>query len=121
GTLAGDPASHAVDINNLGQVIGTSGHYGGNFSTHQWQYYPREGFLWQNGVMTDLGMPSATGINNLGQVVGGKYLWQSGTLTDLNTQIDPSSGWVISSTSDINDNGQIVGQAALNGVTHNIL
>jgi probable HAF family extracellular repeat protein len=114
--LPGYVASQATGINDAGQVIGTCGGFIG--MPHFNLYSPREGFLWQDGVMTDLGMPSASGINDLGQVVGGKYLWQNGTLTDLNTLIDPASGWVITSTSDINDNGQIVGQGTLDGQGH---
>jgi probable HAF family extracellular repeat protein len=120
GALPGDSSSHAVAINNAGQVVGTSGNVIGMVRVGH-VYVPREAFLWQDGVMTDLGMPSASGINNLGQVVGGKYLWQNGALTDLNTLIDPSSGWVITSSSDINDNGQIVGQGTLNGQSHYFL
>jgi probable HAF family extracellular repeat protein len=120
GDLPGDKASRAVGINDLGQVIGTSGNvYLKPF--HGYTYFPREAFLWENGVMTDLGMPSASAINNLGQVVGGSDLWQNGALTDLNTQIDPSSGWAITSATDINDAGQIIGQGTLNGVTHSFL
>jgi probable HAF family extracellular repeat protein len=120
GALPGDSASRALDINNLGQVIGTSGNVVG-IRYVGYVYTPREAFLWQNGVLTDLGMPSASAINDLGEVVGGHSLWQSGTLTDLNTLIDPSSGWVITSALDINDNGQIVGQGTLNGVAHSFL
>src|SRR5439155_1010051 len=53
-----------------------------------------------------------------GQVVGGTYLWDNGTRTDLNTQIDPSSGWVLTATADINDSGLIVGTGTLQGVQH---
>jgi probable HAF family extracellular repeat protein len=116
GALPGYGASQATGINDAGQVIGTSGGFIG--MPHFNLYSPSEAFLWQDGVLTDLGMPSASGINDLGQVVGGKYLWQNGTLTDLNTLIDPASGWVITSTSDINDDGQIVGQGTLNGQSH---
>jgi probable HAF family extracellular repeat protein len=117
--LPGKTASRALDINDAGQVIGTSGSY--TSTMHGPAYGYLEACLWQNGVMSDLGMPSANGINNLGQVVGGKYLWANGVLTDLNTLVDPSSGWVITSAADINDAGQIVGQGTLNGQTHYFL
>jgi probable HAF family extracellular repeat protein len=119
GALPGDSASRAIGINDQGQVIGTSGHV--NSALRGSSFVGREAFLWQGGQMIDLGLPTASAINNLGQVVGGKYLWTNGTLTDLNSLIDPSSGWVITGTTDINDAGQIVGQGTLNGLTHNVL
>src|SRR6266566_2946406 len=83
----------AGEINNRGQVVGQSDLPGD--TTHH-------AFLWQNGVMTDLGtLPGipgslANGINNKGQVVGFSddfsgntvaLLWQNGVMTDLNTLI----------------------------------
>jgi hypothetical protein len=119
GTLPGDTASRAIDVNDRGQAVGTFGHL--TSSLHATSYVPREAFLESDGQMTDLGMASVSAINNLGQIVGGKYLWDHGTLTDLNTLIDPSSGWVITSTADINDAGQIVGQGTLNGLPQSLL
>jgi len=93
------------DINNNGQVVGESdGH----------------AFLWQSGVLKDLGTlggrsSSASNINNNGQVVGYSYtsgniyfhafLWQNGSpMQDLGTL-----GGIYSGASDINDSGQVVG------------
>lgn len=65
GTLGGS-TSFAYGINNSGQVVGWS--YTASSDYHA--------FLWQNGVMQDLGtLPGdlwsrAYGINNSGQVVG---------------------------------------------------
>ncbi len=83
--------------------------------------------LWQNGVPMDLGTlegylnSGASGINNLGHVVGGSYdfeqatghafLWQNGGMTDLGTP----PGCTGSSALDINDVGQIVGLAITSG------
>ena len=119
--LPGYTASRAMDINDAGQVIGTSGFY--TLTMHGPVYSPREACLWQNGVVIDLGMPNARAINNLGQVIGGQYLWQNGVLTDLSTQINPALGWTlnINSTLDTNDAGQIVGQGTLNGQAHYFL
>ena len=57
-------------------------------------------------------------MNGAGDVVGATgymvgsndaVLYSNGTLADLNTLIDPSSGWHLSSAAAINDNGWIVG------------
>ena len=80
-------------------------------------------FLWQNGVMTDLGMlpgnedSGATAINSLGQIVGWSsrtdpdtyqttsrsFLYEGGVMTELPV---PSSE---SYATDINDSGHVVG------------
>jgi probable HAF family extracellular repeat protein len=86
-------------------------------------------FLWQNGVMTDLGtLPGgsysfANGINDKGQVVGYSdtqtgdthaFLWQNGTMIDLGTL-----GGSSSRAYGINDKGQIVGESdTQNGASH---
>jgi len=92
GTLGGT-ISVAYGINASGQVAGFS--YFANGSG------PRA-FLWQNGVMTDLGtLPGGSisqglGINDSGQLVGRSniggetseyhpFLWQNGVMTDLGT------------------------------------
>lgn len=119
GALPGDNGGYAAGINTAGQVVGVSGYL--SAGGMRYTFIPHQGFLWQNGAMTGLGMPSATAINNLSQVVGGHDLWINGTVTDLNNLLNPSSGWVITSTTGINDASQIVGQATLNGQTHGFL
>jgi probable HAF family extracellular repeat protein len=71
--------------------------------------------LWQNGQLTDLGLGwdnYATGINNVGQVVGmsvDPFLWQNGVMTDIASQI-PSGGNTVFVQA-INDVGQIAGSS----------
>ena len=69
--------------------------------------------------VTDLGTLYATGINNSGQVVVGNddynrraLLYSDGKITDLGTV----TGGSISSATDINDSGQVVGSAFINNI-----
>ena len=103
-TAIASDGSIALDINDLGQVVGRDA---GN------------GFLWDDGEITYLeDFAEAWAINNLGQVVGygGIYgypeatLWEEGETHDLIDLIPPDSGWdELSEARDINDSGQIVG------------
>ena len=75
GILPGDFAAFATGINNRGQVVGN------NFdSSFNWSH----GFIWQNGVMTD-----------------------------LNTLIPADSNLFVISASNINERGQISGMATV--------
>jgi probable HAF family extracellular repeat protein len=84
---AGSGYSVAVGINNAGQIIGWSCPCPG-----------QRNFLWQNGVLTDLGGLNPVAINGLGQIVGDGDLWVNGVTTDL------GDGMAIA----INDAGQVV-------------
>ena len=114
GTLGGD-GSVAHAINNRGQVVG-----GGEMAS---RYY--HAFLWQDGVMTDLGTlegddsSGATAINDHGQVVGWSvgpsgqvraFLWEAGVMTDLG-----SLGWDKPMPTAINNRGQVVGVSYMPG------
>jgi probable HAF family extracellular repeat protein len=83
-------------------------------------------------TLTDLGTlggseSRAYGINASGQVVGSSvvsnnivthaFLYSGGDLVDLNTLIDPGLGWTLHTANGINDNGQIVGQGFIGGVS----
>jgi probable HAF family extracellular repeat protein len=101
-------ASNRKVLNVRGQVVGTS------VREEPWS---QRGFLWDDGVMTDLGdlrdgcarvTPAA--INNSGQVVGTcdqrseplAFLWQDGEMRELGPVVDV--GFPVG----INDRGQII-------------
>lgn len=103
GTLGSVQSAQAYDINDSGQVVG----YAGNHA-----------FVWQNGVLTDLGTLGgnasiARAINTFGQIAGQSTLASSSTshavLWDNGTKIDLTPGSAVSSTANgINDSRQIV-------------
>jgi uncharacterized repeat protein (TIGR01451 family) len=125
GTLGGS-FSEAHAVNAGGQVTGVSSNTGDT------QF---RGFVWQAGVMTDIGAltansPDTAGldINSAGDVVGYSTTSASAnpaavkraivrktgtTLADLNGLILPGSGFVLTEARAINDNGQIVGIGTL--------
>jgi probable HAF family extracellular repeat protein len=96
------------------------------------------GFLWKDGVMTDLGTLSdpcsrALSINADGQIVGvtspcgGEFtrgsLWENGgPLVDLNSLIVNGAGLTVREGDFINDGGEIAGRAVLtNGDLHAVI
>ncbi|MEH2448958.1 MAG: DUF3466 family protein [Nostoc sp.] len=135
GTLPDDAYSVANDINDSGQVAGSSGLTGVDDGN---------AFLYSSSTgLQDLGrlrptdlFSAAVGINNLGQVVGFSgtnndfytpngnglraFLYSDNTLYDLNDLIAPGSdhGFTLTAASAINNNGQIVGRGAVNGELH---
>lgn len=115
GTLGG-PASHAHDINNNVHVCGWSMIEPNNPASR--------GFVWADGIMKSVGTlggiySAAFGLNDLDQVVGAStradgtqaaFLWQGDQIVDLNTLLPPGTGWFLSSASDIDNLGAIVGE-----------
>jgi probable HAF family extracellular repeat protein len=122
-------AAHA--INNQGQVVGEA-----STSDTFARVVP---FLWQNGVLYNLGMlPAVPGSylqtgaalasNNLGEIVGtctsqgvvvfntSPFLYVGGKMYDLNSLLVPNSGYVITNVFGINDLGVIVAQSSDAGV-----
>ena len=118
GSLGGT-STVAIDINDLGQVVGTSQNTSGVFRPFLWT--PRKG-------MVDLGTigaglrGQAWGINNSGQIVGLSDVegtvghatyWYKGKVYDLGVL----PGYTASSATSINATGQVVGGSS-GGVNH---
>jgi probable HAF family extracellular repeat protein len=111
----GTPHSEALDINDVGQVVGWMGN--ATADAHA--------FVWEAGNVIDLGVipggftAVASANNSLGQVVGSgrvqtdtsvvtrAFLWDGATMFNLGTV----PGFERGAAADINDVGQIVGRA----------
>jgi len=121
GTVPGGFDSGASGINGSGQVVGWA-YYNSNQQGHA--------FLYENAQMDDLGaLPggsysAAYAINDSGQVVGyaltsseqeHAFLYENAQMVDLNDRIPADSGWVLQYATEINDEGQIVGNGVHNG------
>ncbi|MCC7407280.1 MAG: DUF3466 family protein [Phycisphaeraceae bacterium] len=127
GTLGGR-LSNAYGINNQGVVVGGSSLRNGD-ETHAFVWLP-DVLNGVAGTMIDLGtlggsQSVANAINNSGAIVGGShmpgdvvahaFLYDGRQMLDLNQLVALPSGWIIESVNDINDLGQIVGYAKVNG------
>lgn len=113
----GSDFSEALDLNDDGVVVGSSIRSIGPGAFD----VARRGFVWENGVMTDVGdLPGgndeshALAVNALGQVVGfsdataGRrpFSWTaSGGILDLTTVPDAT---LLTEAKDVNDAGQVV-------------
>jgi len=116
----------AADINTAGSIVGVARTVQGD----------QHAALWRNDTLTALGtLPDdvrseATAVNNSEQVVGQSYaasgtprpfIWDNGTLYELNSLLPSNDGWTLTAVTDINDRGQIVGTATVNGQQHAVL
>jgi probable HAF family extracellular repeat protein len=95
-------SSYAYGINDLNQVVGVSGDYA---------------FLWQNGLMQNLGSFSAIDINNNSQIAGNigsnPIIWENNTIQYLG-----NFGLPLGFVRDINDYGKVVGLSYINSTDY---
>jgi len=132
--LPDDVATQAFDVNDAGEIVGSSWRYTTQFFTTD------QATLWRDGgaEIVDLGrVPAAPGscseapfwsksiaraINDRGQIVGeamciasgapkAAFLWEDGVMHNLNDLIPEGTGLDLRSARDINEDGQIVGYA----------
>jgi probable HAF family extracellular repeat protein len=118
GSLGGQMNNEPENINNLGEVVGFSD-LPGDTTFHAFLWTKKTGIQDLGTLRGDV-LSYAFGINNLGQVVGGScdasgicraFLWQDGRMTDLNTLLSPNAPLYLVYAYDINDRGEIVGEA----------
>src|ERR1700675_1290419 len=119
--LGGD-SGQANSVNDAGEGVGKANLPDGVGCD---QFTPEHGFLWKNGVMTDLGAPggdacsSAQAINSNHQIVGlgwdcsndlaghASLSEDAEPMLDLNTLIPPNPGLQLNWAPYINDPGEI--------------
>ena len=129
-TLGGTYWNTPMDINNRDDVAGFSDLPGDGPTPAQANFHA---FFWSArpyacngktvtgtcdlGTLDPEGVSEALGVNDLDQVVGVSFpvghafLWQNGTMTDLNQLVVPGTTLILTDAQDINDRGEITGQA----------
>jgi len=117
-------------INNRGQVVGFEnlpGDTSGQFQPIGFFWSEKTGLVKINPLPGDTNTEAA-GVNDRGQVVGVSYnpsttrlpraiLWENGRTFDLNCFLPEGSRLYLLSANDIDDRGNIVGQAQVLGTT----
>ena len=116
--LAGDTASYATGINNLGQIVGARSALGYVPTGQGWLYSDTLGLV---ALSTQYGLWTVpSGINDLGQIISGveRLDLNTGVITDIGS--GPSNYNPVTSVA-INNNGMIVGSATLRSSSLNIV
>jgi len=123
----------AVDINDSNVIVGTTGSSSRTTPVINAQAYTLN---YDSGDLAILPVlegglrSSANDINEHNQVVGSSesaagthaVIWdETGSIVDLNNMIMADTGWVLTSATAIDDNGNITGTGTLNGEAHGFL
>lgn len=137
---SGGEYSGAMDINDIGQVVGWTGITNTAFPRHAFLVTPSNG-NWKlptasaidptNILMQDLGAldaftnnSQANSINNQSWIVGTSssasgtnqaFLWYNGVMTNLNHLVASNSDWVLTNATGINEFNEIVGSGFYQG------
>jgi probable HAF family extracellular repeat protein len=128
-TLGGKGWNTPMAINAQGIIAGfsdTPGDLVGTVLTPNFQaaLWTPDGIINLHSLPGDA-MAEATGINDRNQVIGTSFppagstnpsrafLWQDGQMYDLNTLVQPNATLYLVGTGDINDRGEITGQACV--------
>jgi len=126
-TLGGQGWNTPMAINSSGAVVGFSdlpGDVSGGVLTPNFQSFlwTREGGIVNLGVLPGDALSEATGINDFGQIVGTSFdasgsprvfLGENGQIYDLNTLVQANAPLYLLFSGDINDRGEITGQACV--------
>lgn len=123
GNLGGVAWNTPMAINERGDVVGfsnISAAAGAAFQPHAF-YWNRDGGIRDLGTLPGDTYSQALGLNRRGQVVGQScdadfavcraFLWQDGVMIDLNARLAGRYEDLLIAAQDINDFGQITGQA----------
>ena len=119
--LGGVAWNTPMAINEQGVVVGFS-----NYRASDADTFNEHAFIWTKDLGTKEILPlsgdtrgQALGVNSRGQVVGlsrrpgvrRAFIWENGTSYDLNSMVDAGFTDVLRFANDINDKGEITGQA----------
>jgi probable HAF family extracellular repeat protein len=130
GGLKGGVSNVAGNINNRGEVAGTSQLADGTVHSFVWSKAKgiRDIGSLPGAVMTVA--PCCNTINDSGEVVGFSFdatgnvtpfVWRDNTMSDLSTLISKDSPWQLLFAQSVNDAGEIVGQGLIGGESHAFL
>jgi probable HAF family extracellular repeat protein len=123
-TLGGAGWNTPIAINNRGEIAGFAdlpGDISGGVLTPNFHavLWTKDHAIHDLGTLPGDSISEATGINDRGQIVGVSFpsshafIWQDGVMTDLNSLIPSDSPLELISTGDIDDRGEITGQACV--------